>query len=109
MAVQSVSRRRRSNGAVPLRQVQPVSEVCLELADHSEIQKLAIQFFQVRYSSDPKSQAARLTDQFIQQNQRIFSLLDVRVERDFDGADVLLRVRAGSAVGAVSLRSPTTA
>src|SRR5690242_4361703 len=37
------------------------------------------------------------------------SLLDVRIERDYDGSDVRLVIQSGSAVGAIPLISPTTA
>jgi hypothetical protein len=37
------------------------------------------------------------------------SLLDVRVERDYDGRDVQLLIQSGNAVGAIPLISPTTA
>lgn len=37
------------------------------------------------------------------------SLLEVRVEREYDGNDVRLVIQAGSAVGAIPLMSPTTA
>ena len=61
---------------------------------------------------DPQTlapRAARLAEQFITQNRSIMSLLDVRVERDYDGADVQLLIQAGSAVGAIPLTSPTSA
>ena len=37
------------------------------------------------------------------------ALLDIRIDRDFDGNDLYLLIRAGSAVGAIPLISPTTA
>ena len=37
------------------------------------------------------------------------ALLDVRVDRDFDGSDVQLLIQSGDAVGAIPLVSPTTA
>jgi hypothetical protein len=37
------------------------------------------------------------------------SLLDVRVERDYDGRDVQLLIQSGNTVGAMPLISPTTA
>lgn len=58
---------------------------------------------------DPQASAARMTEQFIKQNRALTSLLDIRIERDYDGNDVRLIIQAGSAVGAVPLMSPTTA
>lgn len=37
------------------------------------------------------------------------ALLDVRIDRDYDGSDLHLLIQAGSAVGAIPLVSPTTA
>jgi hypothetical protein len=50
-----------------------------------------------------------LAEQFVTQNRSLMSLLDVRVEQDFDGSDVRLLIQAGDSVGAVPLISPTTA
>ena len=55
------------------------------------------------------SRAARLAEQFVNQNYVALSLLDVRVDRQYDGSDVRLLVSAGSAVGAIPLISPATA
>jgi hypothetical protein len=88
------------------------NEVCLELDDHSIARPSAIDFFQLRKLGDPQTtaaRAARLAEQFITQNRSLLSLLDVRVDRDYDGSDVRLLVQAGNAVGAIPLISPTTA
>jgi McrBC 5-methylcytosine restriction system component len=72
----------------------------------------AIDFFQLRKLGDPQTlaaRAARLAEQFVNQNRALMSLLDVRVERDYDGSDVRLLIQAGSSVGAIPLISPTTA
>lgn len=58
---------------------------------------------------DPHAPAARMAEQFITQNRALTSLLDVRIDRDYDGNDVQLVIQAGSAVGAIPLVSPTTA
>jgi len=44
--------------------VKAPSEICLELEDHSSIERSAIQFFGTKGAVDPQSQAARLADQF---------------------------------------------
>jgi len=88
------------------------NEVCLELEDHSIVRRSAIDFFQLRRLGDPQTmaaRAARLAEQFVTQNQSLMSLLDVRVDRDYDGSDVRLLVQSGNAVGAIPLVSPTTA
>lgn len=106
------SRDRRFRGQfhrAPLVGLKSSREVCIELQDHSSIEKSAIQFFGTKGAADPQSQAARLADQFITQNRPIFDLLDVSVRRDYDGNDVRLLIESGSAVGAVPLVSPFTA
>ncbi len=95
--------------AVPLRQVEPAEEVCLELTDNSTTERSAIHFFRLRGLRDPDAQAARLAEQFIKQNRALMSLLDVRMERDYDGNDVRLMIQAGAAIGAIPLISPTSA
>ena len=88
------------------------NEVCLELEDHSILRRSAIDFFQLRKLGDPQTlaaRAARLTEQFVTQNRSLMALLDVRVERDYDGRDVRLVIQSGNAVGAMPLISPTTA
>jgi len=88
------------------------NEICLELEDHSIAKRSAIDFFQLRKLGDPKTlagRAGRLAEQFVIQNRSLMSLLDVRIERDYDGNDVRLMIHSGNAVGAVPLISPTTA
>lgn len=88
------------------------NEVCLELADYSIARRSAIEFFQLRRLGDPQTlaaRAARLAEQFVTQNRSLMALLDVRIDRDYDGTDVGLLVQAGNAVGAIPLISPTTA
>jgi hypothetical protein len=95
--------------AAPLVALRSPEEICLEAPDHSVVRRSAVQFFQLRNSRDPQSQAARLADQFVKQNRLPLSLLDVSIERDYDGSGVFLSITTGSSVGAVPLLSPTTA
>lgn len=81
----------------------------MELQDHSHVTKSAIDFFGCRPSPDPSGQAARLSDQFITQNQALLARLEVTLQRDYDGNDVLLHFSSRSAVGAIPLISPLTA
>jgi hypothetical protein len=99
----------RARARTPLGTLKPGQEICLELQDHSTIAKPAAEFFGLRGSADPQSQAARLTDQFLLLNRSIFELLQVSARRDYDGSDVFLLIQSGSAVGAVPLLSPLTA
>ena len=106
------SRSRHYRRTAPLVAPPHANEVCLELEDHSTFRRSAIDFFQLRKLGDPQTlaaRAARLAEQFITQNRSLMSLLDVRVERDYDGRDVQLLIQSGNAVGAMPLISPTTA
>jgi hypothetical protein len=103
------NRRRRYRSAVPLRAAPREHETCIELEDHSIVQRSAVDFFQLRGLRDPHAQAARIAEQFVMQNRLLMSLLDVRVNQNYDGRDVRLVIQSGSAVGAIPLMSPTTA
>ena len=96
-------------GRTPLNRVEQATDICLELRDHSRLTKSAIALFRSHASADPAAQAARLADQFITQNAAFFQLLNVVIQRDYDGSDLLLHIDSGSAIGAVPLVSPLTA
>jgi 5-methylcytosine-specific restriction endonuclease McrBC regulatory subunit McrC len=98
----------RTRGNTPLQTIRPTTDICLELRDHTRVTKSAIAFFGSKASADPAAQAARLADQFITQNAPLFQLLQVSIQRDYDGRDVLLHIDSGSAIGAVPLISPLT-
>ena len=100
--------RRRTQADSLLNAVRPTQQVCLELPDYSRVTRSAVEFFGSSNSANPTAQAARLAEQFIQQNSPIFQLLQVDVHRDYDGADVLMNIESHGAVGAVPLRSPLT-
>jgi hypothetical protein len=100
---------RSPRAGLPLNAIRPTQEICLELPDYSRVTRSAVEFFGSKNSADPQAQAARLADQFIKQNLSIFQLLQVDVQRDYDGKDVLLNIESRGAVGAVPLRSPLTA
>jgi hypothetical protein len=85
--------------------VRPANEVCLELTDNSVIRKSAADFFRVE-ARNPAPLAATLAEQFINVNRRLSSLLDVRIECNYDGNDVFLALYSGNAVGAIPLISP---
>lgn len=87
----------------------PAQGICLEIEDYSTKDTSAVEFFGLKTERDPKSQAARLAEQFIVQNRPFFDLLNVSVSRDFDGSDVWLRIETRNAVGAVPLLSPYSA
>ncbi len=95
--------------APPLLPPQLAREVCLELQDNSVTQKSAVDFFGLRSTHrDPNPTAARLLEQFEVQNRPLFSLMDVRLVRQYDGSDVRVTLEAGNVVGAIPLFSPTS-
>jgi hypothetical protein len=100
--------RQLAKNATPLVTLRNSEEICLEAMDHSVVRRSAVHFFRLRNSRDPQSQAARLAEQFVAQNRVPLSLLDVSMERDYDGSDVFLSITTRSSVGAVPLLSPTT-
>jgi len=79
------------------------------LADHSYSKKSAVELFGLKNSADPAGQAARVTEQFLQQNAALLQQIEVTINRDYDGRDLLLEMHSGNAVGAIPLRSPFTA
>ena len=109
MAGQSLKSRASSRKSLSTPVIRHQPEICLEVPDHSTVRRSAVHFFQLRNGREPQAQAARLAEQFIAQNRLPLSLLDTTIARDYDGNDVYLSVTTGSAVGAVPLRSPTSA
>ncbi len=106
------SRTRHRPRLAPLVSPHRANEVCLEVEDYSISRRSAIDFFQLRRLGDPQTlatRAARLAEQFVAQNRSLTALLDVRIDRDYDGNDLHLLIQSGSAVGAIPLISPTTA
>lgn len=85
------------------------ADVCLELKDHSVSHRSAVEFFSLEKLRDPIPAAARLLSQFENRNRGLLSLMDVQISQIFDGQDLIMRLEAGSNVGAVPLISPTRA
>ena len=99
-------RQPRRSPSIPITRVEPSTDICLELQDHSILERSAVGFFRV-HSRDPHPIATRLAEQFEAQNRMLLDVMGVRVERFFNGNDVVLRIESGSVVGAVPLVSPT--
>lgn len=102
----------RNRKSAPLVPPARANEICLEVEDHSVSRRSAVDFFQLRRLGDPDTQparAARLAAQFVSRNRSLLAMLDVRIDRDYDGRDLHLLIQSGSAVGAIPLISPTTA
>ena len=88
-----------------LRRPKPISSVCIELEDNSNYRVSAFDIFDIgdKRSTD---RAARLAEQFIQQNERALSILGIAGDTLYDGVDVKVSFTSQDKVGAVPLRSP---
>ncbi len=95
--------------SVPLVAPLRADEVCLELQDYSVVKRSAVEFFKLKNARDPQAQAARLAEQFTKQNRALAAVLDVQIDREYDGNEVRLIIYSGGRVGAIPLYSPTTA
>ena len=88
--------------------LEPAREVCLVLPDQSRSVYDAAKLFGIVQGSNSPAQSARLSEQFIAQNRRLFATLEVTARRDYDGKNVLLLLESQNAIGAVPLLSPLT-
>jgi hypothetical protein len=95
--------------ARPLGKTVPAEEICLELTDHGAYRQPAARFFKVEGARDRNAAAARLAQQFTEQNRGLLSLLDARAQTLFDGREVWIELHSGSSIGAIPLISPTSA
>lgn len=105
----TAARNRPSKTGRPLGPPRVPIETCLSLEDHSTLKYSAVDFFRLGAMRDPLAQAARLSEQFEQQNRSLLSLMDSQLSWRFEGSSVNLHLRAGSVVGAIPLLSPTSA
>lgn len=69
----------------------------------------AVDFFALKSLRDPSGPAAKLAEQFVERNQGLLDVLEARIDREYDGREVRLILRAGGVAGAIPLFSPTSA
>ena len=81
---------------------------CFETKDSSILRRSALFFLKSGKPRDYLAQAARLGQQFVQQNRWIFNQFDVKASLDYDGSSVDIVIRTGSKIGALPLFSPTS-
>ena len=79
-----------------------------ECQDSSEQQLDAARLIRGDLPRDPQSMAARLANQFIDQNRGVFRNFDVQAEQTYDGSRSWLVLKTGLNAGAFPLISPTT-
>jgi hypothetical protein len=102
MAPQPIVARRRLNAPRTAR----IS--CLVAKDFGMQRYPAVDFFRLPDKRDI-SHAARLCEQFSQQNLPALDQMHCKLFSQFDGNQIFLTLQAGSMVGAVPLKSPTQA
>jgi hypothetical protein len=77
-----------------------------ECIDSGEHRVNAARFIQGEMPRNPESMAARLTNQFIEQNKGIFANFDIQASQDYDGNHIWLKFKTGLKTGAFPLLSP---
>ncbi|MBN1221836.1 MAG: hypothetical protein JXB23_01215 [Candidatus Aminicenantes bacterium] len=81
---------------------------CFEVSDSSLFRRSAIFLIKSGRPRDYQAQAARLAQQFLQQNRWVFNQFDIEAKLDYDGSSVDIVIHTGSQIGALPLYSPTT-
>jgi hypothetical protein len=104
----ATARRDKIRSAFPASLPKPRQTVCLETTDSTLFRRPAAFLNWASTARDLHTQAARLANQFIQQNRGILSQFGVVSEIAYDGSTVDLVFRTGTRVGAIPLISPTT-
>lgn len=88
--------------------LKPRQTACLETTDSTLFRRPAAFLNWPSTARDPQTQAARLANQFLEQNRGILYQFGVVSEIAYDGSTVDLIFRTGTRVGAIPLISPTT-
>ncbi len=84
------------------------SSPCYEINDTSIFKIRGTDFIRGSAQRDPQPQAARLSRQFITQNNSIFHNFNIDPELYYDGSEVNVIIRTGPKIGALPLISPTS-
>ena len=79
-----------------------------ECIDSDEKRINAINLIRGDQPRDPEVLATRLANQFVDQNQGIFSSFDIKVENSFDGKNSWIVFKTGVKAGAFPLISPSS-
>ncbi len=106
--MKSSAKRRKSFTGVPFLPFKPGESPCFEIVDSSTARLPATFLLKSQSSRDPQSQAARLANHFIRQNQGILGNIGISTGLDYDGSTVDIVLKAGTKVGAIPLLSPTS-
>lgn len=79
-----------------------------ECIDSDEQRLIATRLIQGDTPRDPESMAARLANQFIEQNRGVFNSFDIQASQNYDGNHVWIVLKTGIKTGAFPLISPTS-
>ncbi|MGQ9824822.1 MAG: hypothetical protein ACUVSK_07470 [Desulfotomaculales bacterium] len=101
-------KRRRSFAGTPILPFKLRESPCFEILDSSTAHLPATFLLKGQILREPQSQAARLANQFIQQNRGILQNFNICANLDYDGHSVDVIFQAGTKIGAIPLLSPTS-
>ena len=101
-------KRRRSFAGTPILPFKLRESPCFEILDSSTAHLPATFLLKGQIPREPQSQAARLANQFIQQNRGILQNFNICANLDYDGHSVDVIFQAGTKIGAIPLLSPTS-
>ena len=104
----AITRRAKIRSAFSSSSPTPRPSVCLETRDSTVFRRQATFLVSASGGRDLQAQAARLANQFIQQNRGILSQFGVASEIGYDGSTVDVVFRTSTRVGAIPLLSPTS-
>ena len=108
IGMKSSKKSRKKFTAVLYKPFKPSESPCFELFDSSTFRLPATFLLKGQLPRDPQSQAARLANQFIRQNQGVLSNVGISSGLDYDGNSVNIIINSGTRIGAIPLLSPTT-
>lgn len=106
--MRTLSKRRKKFAAVPFLPFKSGESPCFEIVDSSAVRLPATFLLKGQAPRDPQSQAARLANNFIRQNQGILGNIGISPGLSYDGNKVDIVLKAGTRIGAIPLLSPTT-
>jgi McrBC 5-methylcytosine restriction system component len=106
--VKTTPTRRRQYSRVPLLPIELREASTFETEDSSTLRIPAAFLIRGSIPRDANAMSARLSDQFIRQNNGILRNFGIHVNQVFNGSSVDLVFQSGTKIGAIPLLSPTS-
>lgn len=103
-----MSTRRRQYSKVPLLPIELKESSTFETEDSSTLRIPALFLIKGSKPKDANAMSARLSKQFIRQNNGVLRNFGIRVDQVFNGSSVDLVFQSSTRVGAIPLLSPTS-